>query len=335
MLNRKKYGDYVRDRLVELCVAVRIDSSDNLHDESVLSELLFAKLFNGAFDWELENANLKEFNRPGYDLIDESRHILVQISSTARRKKIQETLEKSVFEEYGGYRLVFMLIVEKKPLYRKPHFNNLYNLNFDQDNDIWDVSDLVSRIRALEDFNALERVYEVVKEELGKSVPHNPEHKSYIAEVARILIESTCDASFSEDDEGIFFGFEEKITQNSLQDVRDEIVELTPYTVDLDKAYDEYDRVGSSGKNRLLTDIHRTYRKMKRECSDPDKLYDDLIDAFADRVEQDSACPPDASSEDIRWSAGVVVVDAFLRCRVFEGPDLKSWAKKVDEHAIV
>lgn len=136
------YCENIRSGLAQLVNEVSIDKASNLHSVNIHAENFAREFLNVLFDWELTSLNYPDPFAPGVDLIDREKKIVVQISSTYEKSKIQESLKKS--ERYVNYHFYFFAIAFEQ----KKHsvsFNNL-GLVFDPDKDIFTVDRLHAMI---------------------------------------------------------------------------------------------------------------------------------------------------------------------------------------------
>lgn len=72
---------------------IRLNGKMHLLDINIISESFMCELLNLLFEFDLSNANEKTLNNPGYDLISESKKVLVQVSSTLDANKIFNNLK--------------------------------------------------------------------------------------------------------------------------------------------------------------------------------------------------------------------------------------------------
>lgn len=70
---------------------------------------------NIIFDLELENLNFSYQNIDGIDLIDNKNKVVVQVSSTCTKAKIDNSLSKKIYTKYKDYSYKFMSISKNAP----------------------------------------------------------------------------------------------------------------------------------------------------------------------------------------------------------------------------
>lgn len=139
--NSEIYYINVRDRLTDLVGAVERDNCLNLQSLNIHAGIFYTEFLNSLFDWKLKNANEIKQNAKGIDLIDEENKIIVQVSSTAKRVKVQSSLNKSDQAQYRGFHFYFIAIVNNVPKY-KP-FTLPKEIIFE---DVYDVTKLQDKV---------------------------------------------------------------------------------------------------------------------------------------------------------------------------------------------
>src|SRR5699024_6146879 len=88
------------------------------------SENFFRDLLNEMYGYSFTNQNKSKSNAEGYDLIDKNNKIILQISSTCSKSKIEATLNKKSVRIKGeeNYRLMFTFIGEQNENIKNKHF---------------------------------------------------------------------------------------------------------------------------------------------------------------------------------------------------------------------
>ncbi len=116
----------------------------------------------------------------------------------------------------------------------------------------------------------------------------------------------------------IAFRIDEKIQKNSLKRSKSDIQELSALTYPLDGIYDEYEREGI-GRSRSV------FRHLQSACKDdglsPDETYDAIIHAVVGELCENERLAG-YTYEDVEFYVAVVVVDAFMRCKIFDRPSV-------------
>ena len=131
-MNRTIYFNYIEEKLNTLAFRIEERSKINLLELNIHSENFFACLCNIIFDLELENLNFSHQNIDGIDLIDRKNKIVVQVSSTCTKAKIESSLSKNLYTKYKDYSYKFMSISKNAPTSLKSkNFRNPYSMKFD------------------------------------------------------------------------------------------------------------------------------------------------------------------------------------------------------------
>ena len=99
-MNRTTYFNYIEEKLNTLAYRIEVRSKLNLLELNIHSEKFFASLCNIIFDLELENLNFSSQNIDGIDLIDRKNKVVVQVSSTCTKAKIESSLSKNIYIKY-------------------------------------------------------------------------------------------------------------------------------------------------------------------------------------------------------------------------------------------
>ena len=92
-MNRTLYFNYIEEKLNTLAYRIEVRSKLNLLELNIHSENFFADLCNIIFDLDLENLNFSYQNIDGIDLIDHKNKVVVQVSSTCTKAKIESSLK--------------------------------------------------------------------------------------------------------------------------------------------------------------------------------------------------------------------------------------------------
>ena len=153
---------YIKRKLTDIHSQVTVDKEFNLQDINVEAEEIFRQVLNATYSWNLIDANKKIKNFPAIDLIDESKKIVLQVTSSLGTKKINDTLkgfnkfeDDTELKKYADYRLIFCYIVKEKEI-RTDKFLKDKNLKND---DFIDINDILEKI----DEKTENSVYEVLK----------------------------------------------------------------------------------------------------------------------------------------------------------------------------
>lgn len=315
-------GDYCRSIqqvLVTYCGSLRVDGGGNLQDESIYAENIFRSILNEVYGWDLLNANATEFNNSGFDLIDRDRNILIQVSKDSSSGKIQSTLErlgKRAFPE--PRRIKFMFLVEEAPKY-KVMFSPTQSFVFDVKQDVISIKTLMADIRDLP-IERLRRVYDLVNQEIGIT-PNVKRIPTCLGRIVKALIPAALNEP-APVGEVVAFRIDDKIVTNALETRRHRIAEYASYTHLLTGLYSAYDAEGCNDGRLLLQSLPADYDLAAKDSSDPSSIFDNLLDILLDRLDADGSLS-DIDFEMRRHCVEIILVDAFMRCRIFKGPDVR------------
>ena len=109
-MNRSRYFNYIEEKLAVLAYRINQRGKLNILDLNTYSENFYAELLNIVFNFKLVNMNAMIQNVEGIDLIDDTNKIIVQVSSTSTKQKIESSLSKDIFLKFPGYRFKFISI---------------------------------------------------------------------------------------------------------------------------------------------------------------------------------------------------------------------------------
>jgi len=315
-MNRSKYFDYVEEKLNVLAVRIEARGKLNILNFHLHSENFYAYLLKELYSWELMNMNEFQQNVEAIDLIDKNKKIIAQVSATNTKQKVESSLEKEIIKTYPDYNFKFISISKDSEDLRIKTFKNPYGINFNAKVDIIDKNNILKLLLSLE-IDDQKRVYEFIKKELGHEI--DPiKLDSNLAEVVNIL--SKENLSNFNSFEINSFDIENKISFNRLNHTRSLIEDYKIYYIQLQKLYQEFDEQGSNKSYSVLQSIRKFYIESKILTNDVDSIFLEVIKKTKEKVEQSSnfyKIPID----ELDLCANIVVVDAFIRCKIFENPN--------------
>lgn len=315
-MNRASYFNYIEDKLNFIVFRIKERGKLNILDLNIHAENFFAGLCNIIFDFELQNLNYINQNIEGIDLIDENNKILIQVSSNCTKEKIENSLNKKIYLNYRDCSYKFILIgKEVNKSLKKYKFSNPYNIKFNPEEDIWDINSLLKEILKLDIKKQIE-LFEFIKLELGGINDMNIE--TNLAKVINILYEKL-EFNFSSP-EIINFAIEDKIKFNKLENIRGFIDEYKIYYWKIDGIYNEFDKEGKNKSYFLLQSFKREYIKLKNSEEDSSAIFYAIIDNAIKTV-LNSSNYEKIPFEELETCIYILVVDAFVRCKIFENPE--------------
>lgn len=168
-MNRSKYYNYIEEKLNILSVRINQKGKLNILDLHLHSENFYRDLLNLMYNLKLDNINKVKHNVEAIDLIDTSNKLIIQVSATNTKAKINSTLKKDSLKNYSGYTFKFISISKDADELRKDKFNIPEGITFDPAKDIFDISSILEEIQSSE-IDKLKTIYEFIKKELGSDI---------------------------------------------------------------------------------------------------------------------------------------------------------------------
>ena len=158
---------------------------------------------------------------------------------------------------------------------------------------------------------------------LGTQLIRNP---SLLAMAVVAIADIDFDESYDAEDSSESFSIENKISYNAIKRNKALIEEYKQYYGKLNIVYAEMERQGSFKKIRLLRHITNIYLKVKGVYvgNAPDSMAiirenaDNIIDAIRDELFE--IVIKTASHEDAVFGVDIIMIDAFMRCKILEEP---------------
>lgn len=320
-MQRKNYFDYVEEKLAILSIRVKNRGKLNILGVHMHSENFYRDFINLLYGWSLENANNRLQNIEAIDLIDDNVKLIVQVSATATKTKINNSLSKKSIEEYAkrGYTFKFVSIAENADQLRQQKYNNLYNIGFNPKKDIYDISSLEKDILNLK-LQKLEEVYQFIKAELG-NMPDCVRFNSDLTTIINILAEVKLDENEPLGNINMF-EIDKKIEFNKLDIAASIIDDYKIFYNQVEKKYREFDKMGLNKSMLVLQSLKKMYidALLKNKYDNSDLLFVGLIDEVKEIV-INSSNYFDISKETLEACASLLVVDAFMRCKIFKNPE--------------
>lgn len=313
-MNRSEYFNFIESKLSLLATSIEMRGKLNILDEHLHSENFYLHFFNVLFGWELKNLNTELQNAAGVDLVDTTNRIIVQVSATATKQKIESALAKEL-SNYEGYSFKFISISKDASNLRTQTFSNPHKLTFSPAKDIFDVASLLKLIIAL-NIERLKGIYEFLKKEL-KSEPDPKKIESNLTTIIKILAKE----DWSQEESGfetVPYDIESKISYNQLTDARVLIDDYKIHYTRIDKIYAEFDRQGANKSLSILNGIRSVYLSLGPVDS-PDQSFFSIIETVTQKIRA-SANYEHIPDEELALCVQILVVDAFIRCKIFKNP---------------
>lgn len=313
-MNRPKYFEFIESKLSLLAYRIEIHGGLNLLDLHLHSEDFYLHFINLLFDWGLKNLNTVEQNTPGIDLVGTTKKIVAQVSATATKQKIESALAKDL-SSYTGYSFKFISICKDAKGLRTKTFRNPHNLNFSPTEDIFDIKSLLAIIKSMP-VEKMEEVYKFLKREL-KSEPDPEKVESNLATIIKVLSKQDWSHGASSF-ETVPYDIETKISYNQLDKARGLIDEYKIHYLRIDKIYLDFDRQGANKSLSILNGIRTEYLALCT-INAPDQCFFKVIEKVTERLRASANYTP-IPEEELLLCVQILVVDAFIRCKIFKNP---------------
>ena len=315
-MNRTEYYNYIDEKLHTLAYRITTNGKLNMLHLHMHSESFYLHFFNLLYDYNLVNLNKSIQNVEAIDLIDFDKKIVIQVSSTSTKQKIESSLDKDLIKEYSkDYSFKFISIAKDSKNLSNKIYKNPHNISFNPSCDIYDITSILNTI-LLADIDKQKKIYQFIKKELGSEI--DPiKLESNLATVINILAKENWDEA-NEYDSPNPFEIEKKITFNELNSARDIIEEYSTYYGKVDKKYSELDSLGHNKSNSVLASIKRKYRKLRNK-QNGDEVFEAIIEKVQEEILQSNNYV-NIPIDELELCIDILVVDAFIRCKIFENP---------------
>ncbi len=319
-LNRQRYYDYISEKLEILSNRITSNGKLNLLHLNIHSETLYRDILNVLYEYNLEPSNTGKANAEAVDLIDEDKKVVIQVSSTASKAKINSTLEKDKIKELAdeGYSIKFIFVANEAKKLRGITYNNIHNITFDSNVDIWDKITVLEKISQLP-IDRMTVMHDLIQKEFGER-PGTLKLSSNLAEIVNFLSKENLD-DVSTKIQLNDYGIEEKIEFNELSYIKESTFdEYKIYYGILDRIYREFIIEGSNKTVSVLRKIASFYEKevLNKESTNVEKFFN-VIEKVEEHVLK-SESVNEIPEEEIDMCIRIIVVDAFVRCKIFKNP---------------
>lgn len=316
-MNRSAYFNYIEKHLGIHAYSVNLRGKLNILDLHNHSENFYAHFLNELYDWDLKNLNPFKQNIEAIDLIDHNKKCIIQVSATNSKQKVESALSKKIVKTYPAYRFKFVLISKDAIDLRKDTFNNPYGISFDPKTDIIDNKSILDYILSL-DIVKQKEIYKLIQNELGGEVDI-VKFDSNIAVIINILSKENLNLNSKITVNK--FEIDRKISHNEINLTKSIIIDFSKYHNRLNKKYSEYDALGSNKSLTVLQAINSIYIEtlVNFKGKDSDFILLQVLEKVKDLI-LTSSNYIEIPIDELEFCIKVIVVDAFIRCKVFENP---------------
>lgn len=316
-MNRTRYFNYILEKLGILSYNINLKGRLNILDLHNHSENFYAYFLSKVFGWNLENLNALKQNVEAIDLIDHTNKIILQVSATNTKQKLESSLSKDLISKYPGYNFKFILISKEASELMKGTFANPHKISFDPKIDIIDNKIALDFILSM-DIDKQKEIYELVKKELGSDIDV-VKLDSNLAIIINILSKENLAVATTVTTNT--FEIERKITHNNIIATKSIIEDYAKYHSRLDKKYSEFDALGLNKSLSVLQSVNSSYidELMKSNVASSDNIFLNIIENVKEKVIQ-SANFIEIPIDELELCVKIIVVDSFIRCKIFENP---------------
>lgn len=88
----------------------------------------------------------------------------------------------------------------------------------------------------------------------------------------------------------------------------------------LDEKYKEFDKLGANKSLSVLSVIRNQYNKLSCSITEPHELFFAIVDNVMELI-KNSKNYIEIPYEELEMCVCIVVVDAFIRCKIFKNPE--------------
>jgi len=284
--------------------------------------VFYRDFLNNLYGWNLINLNEIKQNAEGIDLVDLDNKIIAQVSATATKQKLNNSFSKEIYQEYMGFTFKFISISRDFEIKDYEIPNNIYDIKFNEDKDIIDKNRILKKVLNLK---VLEQkgLYNFIKEELGNEID-TLKMDSNLATVINILALEDL-SEFETKYEINDFEINKKIVYNNLTDIKGIINDYKIYHSKINEMYITFDKCGVNKSFTILQTIRKKYFEACQETDNECEIFLLVINKVIEIV-LNSNNYAEIPYEELEICVEIIVVDAFIRCKIFENPEGYSYA---------
>lgn len=321
-MNRSTYFNYIEEKIN--INAYRIESRGRLNilDLNQHSEYFYNNFLNKLYGWKLINLNEIKQNVEAIDLVDIDNRIIVQVSATATKQKLDKSFSKEIYKDYRGFNFKFISIAKDFEIKNYKIPDNKYNIKFNADEDIIDKNRILKKILGLEIIEQRD-LYKFIKDELGNEID-TLKMDSNLAEIINILSSENLnkfDTKYEIND----FEINKKIEYNNLTNIKDTINDYKIYHSKINEKYMLFDESGVNKSLTVLQTIRNKYFEACKESNNECEIFLIVMNKITEII-LNSKNYIEIPYEELELCVGIIVVDAFIKCKIFKNPEGYSYA---------
>lgn len=170
-MRRKNNFDSFLERLIFLNKEIELRGKLNLNDLAVHSEDFYINLFNQLLGLNLKNLNTIKSNAVAIDLLDSENKVIIQVTATCTKQKIENTLKKETLEFYAeqNYKIQFIFVGFQNDKIKSGTYLNPSQIDFDPKKNIFLTEDILKIFNTL-DIPSQEGILELINLELPEII---------------------------------------------------------------------------------------------------------------------------------------------------------------------
>lgn len=297
--------DNIKEKLLYLSYTLEANSKLNLLDQHLWSENFLSEFLSLVYGHSFVNLNARCSNFPGGDLVDHNRKIVVQVSTNTSKSKKDSTVENiSKNSNFSNYEIWFVALVTKSP--KKVNSKIKYK----------DLNCLLKDIQNLPQ-EKIKKISVLCNRALRTPTAYDSKKTFDIAKIINILSSMNISSECNYDNQP--FKIQDKIAYNKLEDLHDYIDDFLVYEGKIKNIYDEYDKEGTNKSLFVLNYINLKYLRLKNTGLTSKDLFFKLMEELTEDVIS-SEDYKKQSIESLQFCLGIILVDAFVKCRIFDRP---------------
>lgn len=321
-MNRATYFNYIEEKINFNAFRIRERGKLNILDFNEHSENFYAHFLNQIYGWNLINLNEIKQNVEAIDLVDEEHKIIVQVSATATKQKLDNSFSKNIYQEYVGFNFKFVSIAKNFTIDKYTIPNNIYNIKFDVNNDIIDIKRILQKVLTLSIVKQKE-LYNLMREEFGNEID-TKKMDSNLATIINILASENL-VEFETKYEINDFEINKKIEYNNLTNIKDIINDYKIYHSKINEKYMLFDKEGVNKSLVILQTIRKIYIETSQELENECDIFLTVMNKVT-QIILNSKNYVEIPYEELEFCVGIIVVDAFIRCKIFKNPEGYNYA---------
>lgn len=226
-------------------------------------------------------------------------------------------MAKGIFKDYPDYQFKFIAITGNADKLRADTFKNPHSVVFSPNDDIYDIKVLLNLALNLP-IKEQRNLYEFIRDELGKNIDM-VKVDTNLASIINILSQENLSAAINSPEINPF-EILRKIEFNDLLSVQSTIDDYKVYYSKLCEKYNEFDKQGSNKSLSVLAAIRKQYSKLIVNTEEAYEIFFSIIDNLVELIKS-SKNYMEIPYEELEMCLSILVVDAFIRCKIFKNPE--------------